>query len=120
MISLEKYLLENGFKVYHYKWIHGKSQRREGYENLSSITNLQNFYVKDDIEIICGLYEIGKPGTLISHRHIFRKEQIINDKFVTHDMPIDNDVNAYLQKIPNDVILDAIINNKNLTKYVIN
>lgn len=68
MDAFESYLIDKGYKVYHQDFSNGKVKNIDGHKQLSSLTNINNVYVKNGIEIIYGLSEIGLPGTLISPR----------------------------------------------------
>jgi hypothetical protein len=79
MDGFERYLIEQGFSVYHYDCKERKLN--EGYKHLSTLVNLDNRYIKGNTKIIWGLNEVGKPPTLI-YPKLFQT---------------DNEVNRYLQ-----------------------
>jgi len=74
-MNFTKYIKQKGFKPYR-KRFNRKTKEWEYSEEkhytdfFSSMGDLDICYIKDDVEIIFGLHEVGKPPTLISPRPI--------------------------------------------------
>ena len=64
MIGFELHLIEIGYSVFHYK----KNIKTKGYEQISTMVNLCNYYEKDNVVFCIGLNEKDKPITIISPR----------------------------------------------------
>jgi hypothetical protein len=107
MIDFERYLVNNGFSVKRKVFKNNKWSYIDGYSAPSTMMNIDNRYIKDDIEFVVGLNEVNKPITLICPR-----PNIIHNE---DDKTLDDIMNICMSKYSSDEIYKAIINKKPLT-----
>lgn len=107
MIEFEKYLIEQGFSCYWYRYVNGEQIFIEGYNTPSSLGNIYNEYRKGDFKILIGLNEKDSPITLISPRNGLGDEVTVvgDNKFVTES---DKEMNRKLKEMSNEEILSHI------------
>lgn len=114
MSGFEKYLIENGFVMHKFDFKLGKNIPVKKH-HISTMTNLDHRYIKDDKVLVFGLHEVGLPPTLISPRpfvYLIRHDGL----FTTCDYS-DNIMNRILADYTNDIILEHCYNNKPIGHY---
>lgn len=97
MIDFERYLVDNGFEVKRKVMKNGNWIYEDGYRTPSTMMNIDNRYIKADLEIVIGLHEVGKPITLIYPR--------------PKGICMDDDMNRFLLNNSNLDVLKSIYDN---------
>lgn len=97
MIGFELYLIEQGFKCYHFKVDSGKLIKVDGFCPISTMVNIHNRYLKGNLDIKVGLSEKGRPTTIVYPR----PKGIYND----------DQMNQFILSNSNENILEAIYEN---------
>ena len=110
MTSFETYLISKGYIKHIYNC---KKQRLERTDKhiISTMVNLDHRYIKNDVEIIFGLHEYGKPPTLIYPRPKIRVKKYNSDNEIVIETELhDDSMNLVLQKVDDDILYNSLFN----------
>ena len=105
MTDFENYLLSIGYKKFYYDFKTNSLIETDKHQ-LSSNVNIDYRYIKDDITIVFGLSEQGKPATLIHPRPLMLMHTKDGIKHHQHD----DTMNAALHQFTPEEIYNAMFN----------
>lgn len=122
MENIQSYLIRNGFVSHHTRFINGKYTLVKGCTaSFSTMGELINIWIKDDVKIAYGLNEANKPPTLITHPFIIVEQKNNNGVVETIIKPFSDDiVNRMLTIIEPKIIVDALVKKQkiNIQPYI--